>query len=94
MRPKSGYTKDEYTAEVVRLWEDVVRTVYLKVPTVGAASPEAERAWDGTTMTPIRYVMWLASPHHPANMILRGQKAREKRWKKWLKGHGLKDTRE
>jgi hypothetical protein len=91
MKPKSEYTKEEYTAELVALWEDVVRRVYLKEPTPGVGLQNAEDAWSGTNMTPIRYVIWIASPKMLTNMIHRGQKAREKRWAKWLKEKGVPD---
>lgn len=86
MKPKSEYTKEEYTAEVIALWEDVVRTVYLKEPT--AAKAMAEDAWEGTNMTPIRYVVFVADPTNLTNQILRGQKAREKRWASWMEARG------
>jgi hypothetical protein len=87
-KPKSAYTQEEYTAELVLLWEDVVRTVYLKEP--GPYAPGiALEAWEGTNMTPLRYVIFIASPRMATNMILRGQKAREKRWVKWLKSKGV-----
>lgn len=92
-KPKSAYTQEEYTTELVALWEDVVRTVYLKQP--GAYAPGiALEAWEGTNMTPLRYVIFIASPRMVTNMILRGQKAREKRWDKWLKSKGVTPTGE
>jgi hypothetical protein len=86
VKTKSEYTKEEYVKELVSLWEDAVRVVYLKQPT-NYGDELAQRAWDGTNMTPIRYVMRVADPKYVTNMIGRGQKAREKRWNKWVKKH-------
>lgn len=79
---KSEYQKDAYIAELVSLWASVVREVYLKEPL--HAQRVAEDAWHGTNMTPLRYVETFADPKHLTNRIQRGQKAREKRWTRWI----------
>lgn len=76
-------TKDQWISEVMKLWCDVVRVVYLKEAT--GAAEVAERGWEGVNMTPLSYVIFVANPHNLTNQVVRGQKAREKRWKKWLK---------
>lgn len=77
--------KDQYTQDVITLWEDAVRVVYRKEPPAGVAPREAEMAWDHTGMAPLEYVVFIADPKKATNQIARGQKAREKRWKAWLK---------
>jgi hypothetical protein len=49
VKTKSEYTKEEYVKELVSLWEDAVRVVYLKQPT-NYGDELAQRAWDGTNI--------------------------------------------
>lgn len=84
------YTKDQYTAELIALYEDVVRRVYLKEINSPVAEL-AQEAWEHTTMSPLGYVVFIASPKMLTNRIERGQKAREKRWAKWLKEKSATD---
>ena len=79
--------KAEYIKEFTALWEDMVRTVYLKEPG-NYAKDMAIEAWRGTKMSPLQYVLFIGNPAFITNMILRGQKAREIRWRKWTKKHG------
>jgi hypothetical protein len=84
MKAKSEYIRSEYITEFINLWEEVVRQVYLKEPGKGNALKIATDGWNGTNMSPLSYVVFVADPKNLTNMILRGQKAREKRWTKWL----------
>jgi hypothetical protein len=84
MKSKSEYTEEAYVKEVIALWEEVVREVYLKEPGSGNGLKLAKEAWEGTNMVPLHYVCFIADPKNLTNAISRGQKAREKRWTKWL----------
>ena len=89
MKIKSEYNKQEYLDELVDLWVDVCNKVYKGSPKGKFAidnilKHEAERAWEGTNYTPLEYVLRYADPKNVTNQIGHGQKAREKRWDKWV----------
>jgi len=74
-----------YMKHVISLWKEVVRTVYLNEPSDTYAQEMALEAWEHTSMSPLEYVVHIANPRNLTNKVLRGQKAREKRWDKWRK---------
>jgi hypothetical protein len=77
--------KDNFVEEFVALWDNVLQTVYLKTSPTCVAEKEAVEAWLHTTMNPLEYIRFVADPHKATNWIARGQKAREKRWEKWIR---------
>jgi hypothetical protein len=77
-------TEAEYAKEFHDLWDDLLRTVYLKESTE-AGRNQAEKMWSDTMMTPMAAVIFLGNPNNPANVVIKGQKARLKRWRAWLK---------
>lgn len=89
-KTKAEYTESEYLDEIVRLWDSVCCEVYLKKPT--AKQLESVRKynqlyWTDSNWTPLQIVLRNADPDYPTNEIERGQKARQKRWKSWVKKH-------
>jgi len=82
---KMSIRQAAYTKHVICLWEEVVRTVYLNEPSDCYAQEMALEAWEQTNMSPLEYVIHIANPRSLTNKVLKGQKAREKRWDKWLK---------
>lgn len=91
MKTKSEYNKKEYLDELVALWVDVCSKVYkrkwreIDFAMDDFLKNEAEQAWEGTTYTPLEYVLRFADPKNITNQIGHGQKAREKRWDEWVK---------
>jgi hypothetical protein len=83
-------TKEEFVKQHVNLWLDVCVNVYLFKPNkinMLFLQQDAERVWDGTKLTPMADVINRADPDYPTNWAKRGQKARAKRWKEWVKKH-------
>jgi hypothetical protein len=94
-RTDLSLSRSEWEAEFRRLYASLLAEVYLIDPDglsdwqKAGTSEEVERAWTGTNFTPLRYVSFVHSPLQLTNMIGRGQKARERRWRKWCATHGI-----
>jgi hypothetical protein len=53
----------------------------------GKFDEDIKSIWDETALTPKRYVASRLNPSFATNRVIRGQKAREKRWDKFAKSH-------
>ena len=85
MKTRAKYTEQEYKEELRCLWREMLSVVYLKKLSEYDFIGDTDKAWMHTDMTPLQYIVWIANPSKFTNQILRGQKARELRWKKWIK---------
>lgn len=80
--------RENHLREVAALWLNMVSEVYLvKLEKIKFDKEHAIFCWYHTTYSPLDYVMMIGDPSNVTNQIIRGQKAREKRWRKWVKQH-------
>ena len=80
-------TKTKFVEEAVKIWVDICLTVYLFDKNklhMDEITKDFEFVFDHTTYSPFGAACYFADPTHFTNQVVFGQKARVKRWKKWL----------
>lgn len=79
-------SEGEFIEKYVKLVDSLVRQVYCReVENNAEVIEEAREMFRETAMTPLQAVMRYHSPKHVGNKVLRGQKAREARYRRWVK---------
>lgn len=81
-------TEQEYVEEYIRIFDSLMKDVYLRSLTAAERdflAQEGATNYDLTNLSPLDVVIWLGDPDKITNQIERGQKARMKRYRKWLK---------
>lgn len=90
-RTRNIIPEKEYIEKYVLLWTKVCREVYLlsdqKILKLskGGILESATETYFHTNYTVEEAIQKAADPHHVTNQYGYGQKARDKRWKIWLK---------
>ena len=94
-RTDLSLSRSEWGVEFKRLHRSLLLEVYRFPARWLDGYPEAkiDLAYEHTNFTPAAYLEFEHSPLQPANRIGWGQKAREKRWKKWAAANGVVCTR-
>lgn len=80
-------TKNKFVEETVKIWTDICVNVYLfdkQKLHIEDVTKDFEFVFDHTTFSPFGAACYFADPTHLTNQVRIGQKARVKRWVKWL----------